>query len=90
MISQRSYCLHHFARHFEMDIRIDCYLSLTCGSEDALRENIAQAFLSEHIKADVNFHRIHESEAASLGLHGSPSVLLNGKDIQPVDIKGFA
>ncbi|MCG2720975.1 MAG: hypothetical protein L6290_03010 [Thermodesulfovibrionales bacterium] len=73
-----------------MDIRIDCYLSLTCGSEDALRENIAQALLSAQVSADVNFHRIHESEAASLGLHGSPSVLLNGKDIQPVDIKGFA
>lgn len=90
MITQRSCCLHHSARPFRMDIRIDCYLSLTCGSEDALRDNITQALLSEHVRAEVNFHRLHESEAASLGLQGSPSVLLNGKDIQPVDIKGFS
>lgn len=73
-----------------MDIRIDCYLSLTCGSEDALRENIAKALLFEKVSADIHFYRIHENEAALLGLHGSPSVLLNGKDIQPADIRGFA
>jgi hypothetical protein len=73
-----------------MTLRIDCYLSLTCSAEDALRKNIAQALLSEDMKADVNFHHIPDSEAASLGLYGSPSVLVNGKDIQPAAIKGFA
>lgn len=71
-------------------MKIDCYMSLSCGSEDALREHIAKAIELEKIGAEVNFYRITEDEARSLGLKGSPSVLIDGKDIQPVDIEGFS
>ncbi|MFN3479731.1 MAG: hypothetical protein ACK415_05015 [Thermodesulfovibrionales bacterium] len=71
-------------------MKIDCYMSLRCGSEDALRENISKALELENISAEVNFYRITEDEARSLGLKGSPSVLVDGKDIQPADIEGFS
>ncbi|BCB97047.1 hypothetical protein JZK55_19690 [Dissulfurispira thermophila] len=71
-------------------MKIDCYMSLRCGSEDALRENISKALELEDISADVNFYRITDEKAKNLGLRGSPSVLINGKDIQPVDITGFS
>ncbi len=71
-------------------MKIDCYMSLRCGSEDALRENISKALELEGFNADVNFYRITEDEAKTLGLKGSPSVLINGKDIQPVDMEGFS
>ncbi len=39
-------------------IKIDCYLSQGCQSEEALKTNIAAAIEREGIKAEVNFHRI--------------------------------
>lgn len=71
-------------------MRIDCYMSLRCGSEDALRNNIDKALKLEGIDAEVSFYRITDEEAKNLGLRGSPSILINGKDIQPVDITGFS
>jgi hypothetical protein len=65
-------------------------MSLRCGSEEALRENITKALELEGVRAEVNFYRITDDEAKSLGLKGSPSVLIEGKDIQPVDIEGFS
>lgn len=65
-------------------------MSLRCGSEDALRENISKALELENINAEVSFYRITEDEAKALGLKGSPSVLIDGKDIQPADIAGFS
>ncbi len=41
-------------------MRIDCYMSLRCGSEIALRENISKALELEGITAEVNFYRITE------------------------------
>ncbi len=71
-------------------IKIDCYLSMTCASEQALKENIKQALMEEAIEAEVNFYRITDEEAERLGLRGSPSVLINGKDIQPAPVTGFS
>ncbi len=71
-------------------MKIDCYMSLRCGSENALRENISKALELEKSSAEVNFYRITEDEARSLGLKGSPSVLIDSKDIQPADIEGFS
>jgi hypothetical protein len=71
-------------------MKFDCYLSLCCSSEIALRENLNMALELEDVKAQVNFCRITHIEAAELGLKGSPSVLINGKDIQPTDVQGFS
>ncbi len=65
-------------------------MSMTCGSEEALRENIQKAIEAEALDAEVNFYRITEDEAKGLGLRGSPSVLINGKDIQPAPVTGFS
>ncbi|NOY65665.1 MAG: thioredoxin family protein [Nitrospirae bacterium] len=73
-----------------MPIKIDCYLSPSCASEDSLRENIKKAIEDEGIEAEVKFYRISEEEAKKLGLRGSPSVLINGRDIQPSDVTGFS
>lgn len=71
-------------------VKIDCYMSLRCGSEEALRENISKALKLEGIDAEVNFHRITDDEAIAMGLRGSPSVLINGEDIQPAEVIGFS
>jgi hypothetical protein len=74
----------------EGKIRIDCYLSLECASEDALRDNINLALAAEKLSADVAFHRIDGDRAIALGLSGSPSVFINGKELQPQGTVGFS
>jgi hypothetical protein len=71
-------------------MKIDCYLSQGCGSEEALRENLIQALVIEKVKGEVNFHTIDDEKAIALGLSGSPSVFVDGKEIQPQGTVGFS
>jgi hypothetical protein len=71
-------------------MKIDCYLSPECASEEALRENISCALAAEKVKADVGFHKIDDDKAVALGLSGSPSVFINGMELQPQGTVGFS
>lgn len=71
-------------------MRIDCYMSFGCGSEEDLRDNISKALALERIEAQLNFYRITDDEADTKGLKGSPSILIEGVDIQPTAITGFS
>ena len=71
-------------------LTIDCYLSQGCQSEEALKMSIATALERDDIKADVNFYRINDAEALSRGLSGSPSVFIDGKELQPSGTVGFS
>ncbi len=71
-------------------MRFDCYMSKGCASEADLRKNLSEALSVEGILAEVNFYRIDDAEASNLGLKGSPSILLDGQDIQPADTTGFS
>ncbi len=71
-------------------MKIDCYISQGCGSEGALKENIALALGAENIQAEVAIHRISDEKAAGMKLGGSPSVFINGKELQPSGTIGFS
>jgi hypothetical protein len=71
-------------------MRIDCYLSPGCASKEPLRKNIEEALDLEAADSEVIFSMVNELEASSLGLRGSPSILIDGDDIQPVETPGFA
>lgn len=71
-------------------MKIDCYVSEKCGSEEALRKNIREALKLEGVEAKVNISVIDDAKAGALGLRGSPSVFINGKEVQPVDIVGLS
>jgi hypothetical protein len=71
-------------------MKIECYMSVRCGSEEALRNNVSKAVELEGVRAQVLFRRLGDEEAASLGLRGSPSVLIDGQDIEPAEVSGFA
>lgn len=71
-------------------MKIECYLSVGCGAEVPLRENFGKALELEGIDAEVIFRRISDEEALGLGLRGSPTVLINGVDIEPQEIPGFS
>ncbi len=55
-----------------------------------MRENIVSALAGEKVEAELNFHRIDDSQALALGVTGSPSVFINGKELQPQGSVGFS
>ncbi len=71
-------------------MRINCYLSPECASEEALRENINRALAFEKVEAEVNVQRIDDNKAMALGVTGSPSVFINGREMQPQGGVGFS
>jgi len=72
-------------------MKIKCYLSEDCGSESVLKTNIATTLENEAVEAEVNFYRIDDDKAFSLGVSGSPSVFINGKELQKtLGAAGFA
>ncbi len=73
-----------------MSVKIDCYISQGCGSEEALQENIARAIEAEKIHAEVGIYRISVEKAAKLRLSGSPSVFFDGKELQPQGTASFS
>jgi MerR family copper efflux transcriptional regulator len=73
-----------------MIMNVDCYMSQGCGSEDDLRLNISRALAIEKVEAKVDFHRIDDAKAAVLGLTGSPSVFIDGTELQPQGTVGFS
>ncbi len=64
-------------------MKIDCYLSYQCSSEEDLLKNIKQALAMEGIEATVHLSRMDEEEFKRLGLSGSPSIFINGEELQP-------
>jgi hypothetical protein len=71
-------------------VKIDCYISQGCGSAEALKENIARALETEKVYAEVGFHRIDDVQARELKLGGSPSVFIDGRELQPQGTVGFS
>ncbi len=71
-------------------MKVDCYMSMACSSEELLRENLAEALKTEGVDAEVSFRRIDEEEALRLGFRGSPAVIIDGVDAIPGEASGFA
>lgn len=71
-------------------MKIDCYISQGCGSEEAAKENIARALEAEKIHAVIGVHRITDEEAAELKLSVSPSIFIDGEELQPQGVAGFS
>jgi predicted thioredoxin/glutaredoxin len=71
-------------------MRIDCYLYPECASEETLLENIKRALAIEKIEANLSLTRIDDNKAMALGVTGSPSVFINGKELQPQGLVGFS
>jgi hypothetical protein len=71
-------------------LKIDCYISDGCGSEEALKENITRALEAEKIHCEVGIHKISDEKAVALKISGSPSIFIDGRELQPLGIAGFS
>jgi hypothetical protein len=63
-----------------MALKIDIYMSETCGSYHHLRENLDSALVELNVRADISYHTVYYDEAISLKIKGSPSIWINEKD----------
>jgi len=61
-------------------MKIECFMSEGCGSYHQLRENIDKALSEQGVQADVSYHTVSYDEAMQLGIKGSPTIRINGKD----------
>jgi hypothetical protein len=71
-------------------MKIECYISRGCSSLEELRANMDQALKEGGIRAEVSYSTIGEERAEELKLAGSPSILVDGRDIFPGGQAGFA
>ncbi len=64
-------------------MKIECFFFEGCPSTEKLKENIRQALLQEGMEAEVSFRVLSHEEAERLGIGGSPTVWVDGIDLEP-------
>ena len=69
-------------------MKIECFFAEGYGSKEQLWENIQRALLEEGIDAEVSFREPSLEEADKLGIGGSPTVWVDGQDIEPGALPG--
>jgi len=52
-----------------------------CGSYHQLRQNLDQALAELRLQAEVVYTTVYYDEAVEKGIRGSPTVRINGKDL---------
>ncbi len=62
-------------------MKIDCYMSESCGSYHELKDAVSRALRELGVKADVRYHTITFEEAVALDVSGSPTVRINGREV---------
>ncbi len=63
-------------------MKIECFLSEGCASREALEANIKEALKREGVEAQISFQVVGEEKARGLGIPGSPTVFLDGRDLE--------
>ncbi len=71
-------------------MQIECYISQSCTSLEQLRVNMDRALKEGRFTAEAHYFRISNEEAMNRQLTGSPTILVDGKDIFPGGSPGFA
>lgn len=73
-------------------MKIECLLSEKCSSEAALLQNVHKAVALSKSNAEVSVTRLSDAEATARGLKGSPTVLVSGREVEPLrdGLTGFS
>jgi hypothetical protein len=64
-------------------MKIECFFSEGCGSKEKLKENIERVLIEEGMEAEVFFREVSQDEAERLGIGGSPTIWIDGHDLDP-------
>ena len=62
-------------------LKIECYYYESCGSIKVLPARLEEALDREQAQASVTHQVVSMKEGQRLGILGSPTVLIDGKDI---------
>jgi len=66
-------------------LKIEVYLAPTCPSWPELEQNLRTALESEGVLAEIIVERISPEEAKRRSLKGSPTLIINGEEFQPLE-----
>ena len=64
-------------------MKIECFFAEGCGSKADLKRNIQKAIDEEGVAAEVFFYELSREEAERKGIGGSPTVWVDGQDLEP-------
>lgn len=64
-------------------MKIECFLAEGCGSKADLEKNIRKAIDAEGVAAEISFCELSSEEAEQKGIEGSPTVWVDGRDLEP-------
>lgn len=70
-------------------MKIECYILQSFSCLDQLKQDVEQALKVGRFNAEIYYRRIRDEEAMEIGLTGSPTVLLNGYDLDSDAAPGF-
>jgi predicted DsbA family dithiol-disulfide isomerase len=65
-------------------VRIECLVAEGCASLASLERNIRKALEEEGMEAEITVKVLGEEEARRMGVPGSPTVLIDGEDLEGV------
>jgi len=63
-------------------MKIECFFSEGCGSNEQLMQHIEQALREERIDAEVLSRKFSQEEAEQMGIGGSPTLWVDGRDLE--------
>ncbi len=64
-------------------MKIECFFSQGCSSNEILKPLIEKVLAEEGVQAEVIYRIVSQEEAEKLGIGGSPTVWINGQDLEP-------
>lgn len=76
--------MKHSAGRRSSEVRIECVVAEGCASLGSLERNIRKALEEEGMEAEITVTVVGEEEARRMGIPGSPTVLINGEDLEGV------
>jgi hypothetical protein len=68
------------------EMKIDCYFSEGCASQEALKANLENARMLEGIHAEVSCRVVTEEDARRLRIPGSPTLRMDGEDLDGIRV----
>ena len=63
-------------------MKIECFFTEGCGSKKQLMQHTEQALREERIDAEVLSRQVSQEEAKQMGIGGSPTVWVDGRDLE--------
>ncbi len=74
----------------EKKLKVEVYFAPTCPTKAQVEKNLREALELEGVDAELTLEILPEDKAKELGFRGSPTILINGEEFQPLEMGGWS